>query len=642
MRKSILGLLLTVLVLTGLSQTYYAVWDVTTLRYVLVTNPPGATYVPNTSDTISVRLDVPIARPDFAVTMANTAIVINVLTNDLDFAGRPLTIVSVQPTNCTAFIENNSLTYIPALNFIGTNVFGYTISDGIGNFSSANVTVAVTNNGGVLLRYPSGDVVVSNLSFSTPANNPVPISYTVITGVYDQFGDPLLLLGASGTNMTATAGATNISLTPTPHFAGTATGSYSIGDTYTLTNTGSIQMLVTNVNLATVYFTNSVLAYSTSTLIPVTLLPATNNLYYTSDTNWVLQVYATNATLTSTTNGTNSVVTFVGIPAGTNATLRCILTDGGNSATAVLTIALTNQVTAHADSYTNVVNTTMVLQPLTNDVSLDGHALLISSASATNGTLSITSGTNLTYLPATNFLGHTALSYTANDGQSYTSTTNIAISVIPVQPRATNDSYTVSTLTTNSFSVLTNDFAPLAQLTLSGYLGLTNGIVTLTSNTVVYVASSFVGTNNFGYYATNYYGQTATGYVKVASVMVPLIPIMVNNTEPSGFASSSNNPATAYFAFNGTGLSVSADTVSYSFPAPRVVVKLTVATGGGISNWSSLTLQGSSDGVIWTTLTALGFNTYTSTFVNSVSYTYYRLVCNVGAISDLTYQLYGY
>ena len=90
--------------------------------------------------------NVPIANPDSAVTDQETAIAINVLANDVDADGDPLTAVVVSgPASGTAVVlANNSIQYTPALGFSGTDNFTYVADDGADQ--SLPVTVTITVN----------------------------------------------------------------------------------------------------------------------------------------------------------------------------------------------------------------------------------------------------------------------------------------------------------------------------------------------------------------------------------------------------------------------------------------------------------------------------------------------------------------
>lgn len=86
----------------------------------------------------------PEAVDDDAETTINTPVTIDVLDNDYDPDDDPLTIVSVtEPDNGTATFDGELVTYTPMLNFVGTDEFDYTISDGKDGTASATVTVTV-------------------------------------------------------------------------------------------------------------------------------------------------------------------------------------------------------------------------------------------------------------------------------------------------------------------------------------------------------------------------------------------------------------------------------------------------------------------------------------------------------------------
>lgn len=73
----------------------------------------------------------PFAAPDVVSTDAGTSLTIDVLANDSDPNGDPLTITAVtRPQNGTARIEGTAITYTPNPGYAGVDTFDYTISDG--------------------------------------------------------------------------------------------------------------------------------------------------------------------------------------------------------------------------------------------------------------------------------------------------------------------------------------------------------------------------------------------------------------------------------------------------------------------------------------------------------------------------------
>ncbi|MDP3840701.1 MAG: tandem-95 repeat protein, partial [Methylococcales bacterium] len=101
--------------------------------------------------------DAPVANPDSLVApedIAITYLASDLLGNDTDVEGSPLTITSVTSgNNGTAVLNaNGSVTFTSALNFNGVANFTYKASDGLLNSNSATVTVNVvgTNDAPVL------------------------------------------------------------------------------------------------------------------------------------------------------------------------------------------------------------------------------------------------------------------------------------------------------------------------------------------------------------------------------------------------------------------------------------------------------------------------------------------------------------
>jgi hypothetical protein len=87
----------------------------------------------------------PVAQPDSATTTRGTKVAIDVLANDSDPDGDALAVVSfTKGANGKVTTGTSSkLSYSPAAGFMGTDTFGYTISDGRGGMATAAVSVTV-------------------------------------------------------------------------------------------------------------------------------------------------------------------------------------------------------------------------------------------------------------------------------------------------------------------------------------------------------------------------------------------------------------------------------------------------------------------------------------------------------------------
>ncbi|MBD9387908.1 tandem-95 repeat protein [Agrobacterium sp. AGB01] len=94
---------------------------------------------------IAVSNPAPIAVNDVATTLEDTAIIINVLANDSDPDGDPLSVISATAAHGTVTIlADGEISYLPSANYNGTDIITYTISDGNGGTATATVTVTIT------------------------------------------------------------------------------------------------------------------------------------------------------------------------------------------------------------------------------------------------------------------------------------------------------------------------------------------------------------------------------------------------------------------------------------------------------------------------------------------------------------------
>lgn len=124
----------------------------------------------------------PIAVDDLASTGSGAPVTINVLANDSDPDGDPLSVQSVTlPSGGSVVINpDNTLTYTPLPAFGGSDRFTYTISDGRGGQASALVVVAVN-------RAPTAvDDAATIISAGT-------VTINVLANDFDPDGDPLVV-----------------------------------------------------------------------------------------------------------------------------------------------------------------------------------------------------------------------------------------------------------------------------------------------------------------------------------------------------------------------------------------------------------------------------------------------------------------
>lgn len=117
---------------------------VDTFQYT-VSDGRGGTATATVTVTVSAPNSPPRARKDNVSTTQDIPVIIDVLANDSDPDGDPLTVSAITtPGNGMVRINaNGTVTYTPNTGFTGRDSFSYTISDGRGGTDTATVTVLV-------------------------------------------------------------------------------------------------------------------------------------------------------------------------------------------------------------------------------------------------------------------------------------------------------------------------------------------------------------------------------------------------------------------------------------------------------------------------------------------------------------------
>ena len=117
--------------------------------------------------TIAAVNDAPTLTNDTASTNEDTPVTVNVLSNDRDVDGNPLTVTTATAPNGTVVINaNGTLTYTPNANYNGTDTISYTVSDGQGGTSTAtvSVTIAAVNDAPVVSKPSAATLSEEGLS----------------------------------------------------------------------------------------------------------------------------------------------------------------------------------------------------------------------------------------------------------------------------------------------------------------------------------------------------------------------------------------------------------------------------------------------------------------------------------------------
>ena len=378
--------------------------------------------------------DAPVAVADTATVLEDAeATSIDVLANDTDEEGDPLTLVSVTTSGTGTVTVNGTLVeYTPATDFNGTEEVSYTVSDGL--LTSAGIlTITVT---------PVNDAPTITSTAVTEATEDIAYMYTITTEDVD--GD-VVTVSATGLPSWLTLSGNTLSGTPTEGDTGSEITITATDDgDGALTATQTFTIVVTPVNDA-----------PTITSTAVTEATEDEQYTYTITTEDVdgdvVTVSATGLPSWLTLSGN----TLSGTPTegDTGSEITITATDDGDG-TLTATQTFTIVVTPVNDAPVAVADTATVLEDaeatsidvLANDTDEEGDPLtLVSVTTSGTGTVTV-NGTLVEYTPATDFNGTEEVSYTVSDGL-LTSAGILTITVTPVNDAPTITSTAVTTAT---------------------------------------------------------------------------------------------------------------------------------------------------------------------------------------------------
>ena len=163
------------------------------------------------------------AKNDAAELNEHTSIDIDVLSNDIDPEGGPLTITDLSdPANGSATLNpDDSIHYEPDAHYVGNDSFTYTVNDEDGASSTATVNILIV---------PTMPDAVADSAYS----NGAPVTIDILandTGLED---GPLIVVAGDGANGTVTIDPIthHAIYTPSPDFVGEDTFYYKVFDSH--------------------------------------------------------------------------------------------------------------------------------------------------------------------------------------------------------------------------------------------------------------------------------------------------------------------------------------------------------------------------------------------------------------------------
>jgi len=369
----------------------------------------------------------PIAQDDsISATSDGGAIVIDVLANDSDADGNPLSVTAVtQPVHGSAQIGANKITYTPVAGYVGSDQFTYTISDNKGLSASARINVTVNAK-------PASPPIARDDSTTTAYNTPVTIN--VLANDTDADGNPISITAVTQPAHGSTRiDANRITYTPAAGYAGSDQFAYTIGDDKGLSASAKVNVTVNADPVVPPVARND--SATTPYNTPVTIDVLAND----SDPGGLpltINSVGTPAHGAARVN-TNGSITYTPQQnfSGSDSFAYSIGNSKGGRDGAIVTVIVQPQVLvapiAQNDSATTAYNTPVTINVLANDTDPNGFALTLTSVGApAHGSATANANGTITYAPAASFNGGTdSFTYVAGNGHGGSASATVSINV---------------------------------------------------------------------------------------------------------------------------------------------------------------------------------------------------------------------
>ena len=508
----------------------------------------------------------------------------------VDVDGERLQLFSINLDNGGNYVINydsngawdGTVTYTPAANFAGNEVFSYAVTDGVEVVNlSLTVPVAIGTN----------DAPVANADTQTVSEDTqTATQIAVLSNDTDAEGDSLTVTGVViasttpefGTGPgTVTTDGTYVSYTPAAGFVGTETITYTITDDGTsnaisdpLTASGTLTVTVTNVNDPPVVVDPE--SDTTPEGIAITV-PVGTDANYVTDPEGDTIVVDTVSIASGDASGTVSIDGTTGITytpsANFNGTvvIDYQVSDDGTTnaaadpltATGTLTITVTADAVnsapvASGDTQTVIEDsTTISIDVLANDSDVDASdSLTVTAVSTTGIGLVSTDGSLVYYTPAANFTGTETITYTVQDDDSanggaspLTDTAELVIRVLAQDDPPAQSAVTVPVVSANSPTVTITLFDSLVDttdgdaITIAIIGGDSEGtIVNNGDGTISYTPlAGFVGDEVVSYTVTDSTGQVTTASITI-TVNTNAAPVVDSTASSTVVENSQANP----------------------------------------------------------------------------------------------------
>lgn len=421
---------------------------------------------------------------------------------------------------------NGGYTYLPGLNFFGTQTVVYSVCDPSGACSQGTLqlTVQGVNDLPIALddSFIVGEDQVLSGNFSlndTDAETSI-LAYTLLDA--PDFGT--LIIQPSG----------QFTYTPQLNYFGTDVFIYQAADGVGASDVATVTISITAVNDVPVALGETV-SGTEDTVI---------NGNVSSNDSDIETASLTYTLVTAPTSGSlilNPTGTYIYTPAsnyfGTQQAVYRATDAGGLFGTATLTLVIApvnDAPLAVADVFTTLEDIPVNGSVASNDSDAENQPLTFTFGSSVNGVLTGNLNGTFTFVPSANYFGTVVIAYSAcdNAGLCTTSTLTIQVSSVNDGPMAQNDIFIGNEDQVLTGNVGSNDSDIEAGVLIFSLLGgATNGVLTMTPQGLLTFQPSlhYFGTQLVNYQVCDQQGACATASLTVQVLSVNDLPLAQND-----------------------------------------------------------------------------------------------------------------
>ena len=498
----------------------------------------GASATATVTIIVNSQPDNPVAQNDAYQFSRNNLFSVSaesgLLANDFNIETGELTVDTVPvtaPQNGTLNLNSDgSFTYQPNADFSGVDSFSYSISNDQGLTANAQVTLSESGNN-TFPEASDDQFTIAEDSSATRLN--------VLANDTDADGDTITLFNVNSTLGSASIVNGQIEYTPPANFSGQTVLTYSITDGYEngspgeKDSTASVTIIVTPVNDAPV--ANADLATINEDAIALLIDVLANDSDIDGDSLILSEVSADSGTALIVENQ----IQYAPAPdANGEATVTYSIKDAQDAnATSTLSITIlpiNDAPFATADTATMDEDAAPItIDVLANDSDVDGDSLVISTASADEGTAIIVNN-QIQYTPTANANGVATVTYTASDNNGGTASSTLAITINPINdaPVATADTATMDEdAAPITIDVLANDSDVDGDSLVISNATADVGAVSVVNNQIQYTPAAHAnGVATVTYTASDNNGGTASSTVAITINPINDAPVATADT----------------------------------------------------------------------------------------------------------------